>query len=146
MSNITAEGLRVTIGSTLDIAEYLSSQCSCRYLLTCRLSRDKLENLFGIVQQCNGCNDHPTPTKLLVTVNALAFYGVAQPPKTGDCSPEVVISLVGHCNASLSQDKQNPINALDCLVDDGKLDDVEAVSDFLPPKDHSRCVTTAQAA
>ncbi|KAH8026454.1 hypothetical protein HPB51_020564 [Rhipicephalus microplus] len=62
----------------------------------------------------------------------------AKPPKTGNCSPEVINSLVGHCNASLSQDKQNPINALDCLVDDGKLDDVEAVLDFLPPEDHSR--------
>lgn len=38
LSTSTAEGLRVTIRSTLDIAEYLRSQCSFRYLLTCRLS------------------------------------------------------------------------------------------------------------
>ncbi|KAH6943296.1 hypothetical protein HPB50_018744 [Hyalomma asiaticum] len=62
------------------------------------------------------------------------LYGVAQPPRIGNCSPEVV-------NARSSQDKPNPINALDCLVDDGKLDDVEVVLDFLPSEDYSKCAT-----
>uniref|UniRef100_A0A147BBL9 Putative p-32 hm n=1 Tax=Ixodes ricinus TaxID=34613 RepID=A0A147BBL9_IXORI len=141
LSESTAEGLRVTVQSTLDLVCYLSSQCGFKYLLTSRLSQDKLENLFGIVRQSNGTNDHPTPAQLLTTLNALAFYNLARPPKTGNCTPEVISSLLGHNSVTPGQSSPSAIDALDKLVDKGRLDDAEAALKVLPPEDHSNYIT-----
>lgn len=140
LSESTAEGLRVTLQSTLDLVRYLSSQCGFKYLLTSRLSQDKLENLFGIVRQSNGTNDHPTPAQFLTTLNALAFYNLARPPKTGNCAPEVISSLLGHNSVTSGQSSPSAIDVLDELVDKGRLEDAEAALKVLPPEDHSNCI------
>lgn len=70
VSKSTAEGLRVTICSTLPLLSYLTS-LGFRYKLTSQLSQDKLENVFGIIRQYCSTNDHPNPEKFLVTVNCL---------------------------------------------------------------------------
>lgn len=138
LSNSTAEGLRVTLQSTVDLVDYLSAKCGFTYIITSRLSQDKLENLFGIVRQFNGCNDHPTPAQFLVTVNALAFYNLAKPPKTGNCNAEIVNALLGISRTSEkpTQLLSNPIDELDRLVDEGRLEDVEATLNSLPSDDH----------
>ncbi|KAH8035053.1 hypothetical protein HPB51_004294 [Rhipicephalus microplus] len=46
MSKSTAEGLRVTLCSTLSLLTYLTKSLGFRYMLTARLSQDKLENVF----------------------------------------------------------------------------------------------------
>lgn len=39
----TAEGLRVTLQSSLDIIRYLTENCGCEYVLTGRINQDPLE-------------------------------------------------------------------------------------------------------
>lgn len=68
MSATTAEGLRVTIESTLNLVSYLKN-IGFKYILTANLSQDRLENLFGIVRQSAGTNDHPTAAQFLVIVH-----------------------------------------------------------------------------
>ncbi|KAH6921018.1 hypothetical protein HPB50_027994 [Hyalomma asiaticum] len=135
LSKSTAEGLRVTLQSTLDIVQYLCSKCNFKYIMTSKLGQDKLENLFGIVRQSNGTNDHPNPTQFLLTLNALAFYNLAKPPKAGNCRPEVVSSLLDNCRTA-EVPRERAIDSLDKLVDEGNINDAEATLDFLPPEDH----------
>lgn len=94
MSKGTAEGMRVTIRSTLSLLQYLTSSVAFKYLLTSRLSQDKLENLFGIIRQYSGTNDHPSPGQFLITVNCLSFYNLARPPKSGNSPAQVVNALL----------------------------------------------------
>lgn len=126
LSSSTAAGLRVTLHSALGLLEYLCSPTQFKYLLTCRLSQDKLENLFGIIRQSSGTNDHPTAAQFLVTVNLLSFYNLAKPPKSGNSSPNVVSALLPA--GSLGTDKQRTLlHAFDDLMDTGRLDDAERV-------------------
>lgn len=69
----TAVGLRVTLASTLSLLKYVTTSLHCRYLLTANLSQDRLENVFGIIRQSSGCNDHPTSEQFLIIVNNFAF-------------------------------------------------------------------------
>lgn len=119
------------------LVDYLSTQCGFKHLLTSRLSQDKLENLFGIVRQYNGLNDHPTRVQFLATINALALYNFAKP----NCSPEVVNSLLAHTSAETSHHQPIPIHALDLPLDEGKFDDVKEALTILPSEDHSDYIT-----
>ncbi|KAH6933221.1 hypothetical protein HPB50_013593 [Hyalomma asiaticum] len=71
LSESTASGLRVTISSTLELLSYLQNLGYTYYIITARLSQDPIENLFRIVRQASGSNDHPTPTQFLITMNCL---------------------------------------------------------------------------
>ncbi|XP_077513304.1 uncharacterized protein LOC144124486 [Amblyomma americanum] len=51
ISQGTAEGLRVTLSSTISILDYITGKLGYKYLLTARLSQDPLENIFGILRQ-----------------------------------------------------------------------------------------------
>lgn len=51
----TAEGLRVSITSTLELMKYVTSELGYSYVMTSHLSQDKIENWFGIVRQSSGC-------------------------------------------------------------------------------------------
>lgn len=94
LSSSTASGLRVTIKSTLDLLEFLTETEGYKYLMTSRLSQDVIENLFGIIRQSSGCNDHPTPDEFLITVQCLSFYNLAKPVKGGNCDEEIINSLI----------------------------------------------------
>jgi len=39
----TADGLRVTIKSTLELTEYLLEKCGFKFVLTSKMNQDKLE-------------------------------------------------------------------------------------------------------
>ncbi|KAH7941088.1 hypothetical protein HPB49_009960 [Dermacentor silvarum] len=94
LSDSTAEGLRVTLTSTLEMLEYLRKEVGFIYLLTSRLSQDKVENFFGIVRMSSGCNTHPTPQQFLLTVNCLSFYNLAQSVVGGNADGCVISSLL----------------------------------------------------
>ena len=59
LSQSTASGLRVIVKSTVDLIEFLTEAAGFKYLMTSRLSQDIIENIFGVVRQSSGCNDHP---------------------------------------------------------------------------------------
>lgn len=77
LSGSTADGLRVTISSTLSLLDYLVSH-GFKYVMTTRLSQDPLQNFFGIVRQSCGSNDQPKPMQFLIVVNCLSFYNLAK--------------------------------------------------------------------
>lgn len=43
LTNSTAQGLRVTISSTIDLSSYLLKSCGYDYVLTGKMSQDPLE-------------------------------------------------------------------------------------------------------
>ncbi|KAH7979820.1 hypothetical protein HPB49_011393 [Dermacentor silvarum] len=105
MSQSTAAGLRVTIKSTLLLLEYLTVKICYKYLMTSRLSQDPLESTFGIVRQCSGNNDHPTPQQFLDTMSCLSFSNLVRSPDKGNVGPNTVQSLLSPkmCRRSSSQ-------------------------------------------
>ncbi|XP_040073445.1 uncharacterized protein LOC120845949 [Ixodes scapularis] len=116
----TALGLRVTLQSTLSLLDYLITSVHYKYLLTANLSQDELENIFGIVRQSFGCNDHPAPEQFLVIINNLTFYSLARPPKNGNSPAEVVTALLQPSDAG--KEKAARVTAVvDELLDEGSL-------------------------
>ncbi|KAH8018435.1 hypothetical protein HPB51_006333 [Rhipicephalus microplus] len=92
LSESSAEGLEVTLTSTLELLRYLREKYGFRYLLTSRLSQDKVENFFGIARLSSGCNSHPTPQQL--TVHCLSFYNLAHSVAGGNAEGDVISSLL----------------------------------------------------
>ncbi|KAM7312997.1 uncharacterized protein ISCGN_002918 [Ixodes scapularis] len=123
LSRSTAEGLRVTLSSTLSLLDYVTGELGYRYLLTSRLSQDPIENLFGILRQMSGCNDHPTPSQFLVSVNCLTFANLAKSPTGGNVTGSTLRSLLNPSNA---QDAQRRV---DDLLDLGNLQEAKATLD-----------------
>ncbi|KAH9374761.1 hypothetical protein HPB48_011346 [Haemaphysalis longicornis] len=120
LSDSTALGLRVTIQSTLSLLSYVTSTLKYTYLLTANLSQDKMENVFGVVRQAFGSNDHPSPEQFLVVINNMAFYSLARPAKGGNSPPELVTALLEPCD--VPEQKGARVTALvDSLLDEGNL-------------------------
>ncbi|KAM7307156.1 uncharacterized protein ISCGN_010792 [Ixodes scapularis] len=136
----TALGLRVTLQSTLSLLDYLITSVHYKYLLTANLSQDKLENIFGIVRQSFGCNDHPSPEQFLVIINNLTFYSLARPPKNGNSPAELVTALLQPSDAG--KEKAARVTALvDELLDEGSLAHAAVVlKDHSSLIDHHVCV------
>ncbi|KAH9367696.1 hypothetical protein HPB48_007808 [Haemaphysalis longicornis] len=55
----TAEGLRATILSTLDLTEHLLTEYGLKYVPTAKFIQDPVERFFGKSRQAGGDNDHP---------------------------------------------------------------------------------------
>ncbi|KAH6935837.1 hypothetical protein HPB50_010717 [Hyalomma asiaticum] len=123
LSQATAEGLRVTLASTVSILEYVTGKLGYQYLLTSRLSQDPLENVFGILRQMSGSNDHPTPTQFLLSANCLSFCSLAKAPANGNVSPAMLQSLIRGCN----KDRREVEKKLDELMDVGCLSEVHEI-------------------
>ncbi|KAH8028047.1 hypothetical protein HPB51_012633 [Rhipicephalus microplus] len=94
LSQSTAAGFRVTIKSTLLLLEYLTTEVGYAYLMTARLNQDPLENTFGIVRQCSGNNDHPTPQQFLDTMACISFCNLVRSPDKGNVTPGTLDSLL----------------------------------------------------
>ncbi|KAG0416225.1 hypothetical protein HPB47_006586 [Ixodes persulcatus] len=123
LSRSTAEGLRVTLSSTLSLLHYVTGELGYRYLLTSRLGQDPIENLFGILRQMSGCNDHPTPSQLLVSVNCLTFANLAKSPTGGNVTGSTLRSLLNPSNAQEAQRR------VDDLLDLFNLQEAKATLD-----------------
>lgn len=55
----TAEGLRVTLRSTIDLCNYLLNDCGFHYVLTSKMNQDALEvnNIWYMSLSFNTCSD-----------------------------------------------------------------------------------------
>ncbi|KAE9523024.1 hypothetical protein AGLY_016655 [Aphis glycines] len=80
----TAQGLRVTIQSTIDLSKYLLEEGGFEYVLTGKMCQDPLEKFFGIIRQSTDPNDHPTTPTFLHLYKMLSIYSVLKPPKHGN--------------------------------------------------------------
>lgn len=126
LSPVTAVGLRVTVRSTLSLLDYLTSSLGYKYLLTANLSQDRIENLFGIVRQSFGCNDHPSPEQFLVIINNLTFYSLAKPPKSGNSPPELISALL-HPSTTQTEKAARISQLIDDLLNQGNLSQAEVI-------------------
>lgn len=81
----TAEGLRVTVLSALELSRYLLKSCGFKYVLTGKFNQDVLERFFGIIRHVGGQNEHPSMPTFLQLYNMLSVYSLMKPPKFGNC-------------------------------------------------------------
>lgn len=94
-------------------------------MMTSPLCQDAMENLFGILSQMSGCNDHPTPTRFLIPINCSSFYSLARAPSGRSITQEVFLSnLLNHCASIDATDTQKK---LDVLLDVGHLNAVHVM-------------------
>lgn len=103
LSHSTAEGLRVTLNSTLSLVDYLTSEIGFRYVMTSRLCQDPVEGVFGIVRQCSGSNDHPTPQQFVITISCISFCNLVRSPESGNVDAATLGSLLDSTAAALHQ-------------------------------------------
>ncbi|KAH9374788.1 hypothetical protein HPB48_000452 [Haemaphysalis longicornis] len=85
LTDQTAEGLRVTVLSALELSRYLLKSCGFKYVLTGQFNQDVLERFFGIIRHVGGQNGHPSMPTFLQLYNMLSFYSLMKPPKFGNC-------------------------------------------------------------
>ncbi|XP_075730965.1 transposable element P transposase isoform X1 [Rhipicephalus microplus] len=123
LSESTTEGLRVTIRSTLGLLSYIHEELGYAYLMTSRLSQDKIENLFGIVRLSSGCNAHPTLQQFLTTINCLSYYNLAKSVPGSNVPEGVVSSLLTVADKTVNTYKQQQL--IDLLLDEGDLEGAE---------------------
>ncbi|KAG0431737.1 hypothetical protein HPB47_021512 [Ixodes persulcatus] len=120
-----SENLKVTssgfIEGFVDLGAYTSvdqSTETCDHgLVVLFQPQDPLENIFGILRQMSGSNDHPTPTQFLLSANCLAFCSLAKPPANGNVSPALIKSLLNGTskNPKESQKKLDELMDIGCL-------------------------------
>ncbi|XP_049268906.1 uncharacterized protein LOC119381959 [Rhipicephalus sanguineus] len=135
LSKPTATGLRVTISSVLSLLNYVTKDLGYQYLMTSRLSQDPIENLFGVVRQSSGCNDHPTPEQFLITVNCLSFYSLAKPVHGTSVEPVVLTSLLDTTDLRTAQ-ATSMLEAIDEHISEGNLASVESAAQQCLPAEH----------
>ncbi|KAE9528594.1 hypothetical protein AGLY_012169 [Aphis glycines] len=80
-----AEGLRVTLHSTITLIEYLHS-VGFDYVLTSKANQDKIEQFFGTIRQPGCQNDHPALPTFQQLHRLISTYKLLKPPKFGNCS------------------------------------------------------------
>lgn len=85
LSQTTAEGLRVTVLSTIQLSNYLLKKCDFKYVLTAKFNQDVLEKFFGVIRQAGGQNEHPCLPTFLQLYSMLSIYSLVKPPKYGNC-------------------------------------------------------------
>lgn len=87
LTKATAEGLWISLESTIDLSNYLLNECNFIYVLTGKLNQDCLEKFFGIIRQVAGPNDLPATPTFLQLYRILSVYSpLVKAPKTGNCS------------------------------------------------------------
>ncbi|XP_060846351.1 uncharacterized protein LOC132926017 [Rhopalosiphum padi] len=115
----TAEGLRVTIKSTIELSKYLLDKCNYSF------------KFFGIIRQVSGPNDHPSTPTFLQMYRMLTVSSSIKPPKSGNCTiDEVQKPVLEICdfkelisNESLREAKiKNMKSKLDLIIEDKNWD------------------------
>ncbi|KAL5237094.1 hypothetical protein ACI65C_004504 [Semiaphis heraclei] len=85
LTSNTADGLKITLKSTLDAVNYLLYEKNFAYVLTSKFNQDCLEKFFGIIRQVAGPNDHPSCPSFLQLYRMLSVFSLIKPPKSGNC-------------------------------------------------------------
>ncbi|KAL5239065.1 hypothetical protein ACI65C_006475 [Semiaphis heraclei] len=141
----TAEGLRVTVQSYIDITLYLLDKCNFSYVLTSKLNQDYLEKFFGVIRQIAGPNDHPSTPTFLQLYRMLNVYSLLKPPKSGHCKVDEenksildIIDLKELMNdTSVRKEKVKKLKQkIDILIEEGDEDpeDIFLEHDYLYKK------------
>lgn len=83
LTTSTAEGLRVTILSAIELSKYLLETCGFKHVLTAKFNQYVLERFFGIIHQAGDQNEHPSMPTFLQLYNMLSIYSLSSRPNLG---------------------------------------------------------------
>lgn len=138
LSESTAVGLRATLSSTLELRSYLTQEVGYKYITTLRLSQDPTENFYGIVRQASSCNDHPTPTQFLMTMNCMSFYSLVKTVRYGNADPCALSALLetGEDSNNCPPSSSSSWHQADDLMKSGNLPDAGVA--LSPSFDHEQ--------
>lgn len=89
----TIEGWQVTIKGVLLLWEDLRANFCFRHLMTRRLQQDPLENLFGLIRQQNGCNEHPNAFQFTAGLKHIWISKIMKLSKDGNCEDDTTMLL-----------------------------------------------------
>lgn len=130
----------MTLQSTLSLLDYLTSSLHYKYLLTASLGQDKMENVFEILRQPFGCNDHTSPEQYLLIINNLTFYSLAKPPRKGNSSAELISALLQPSNTRKQKAARTAV-LVDEVLDEGNLAHAAVVlEEHSTAFDHQSCI------
>ncbi|XP_044594965.1 putative mediator of RNA polymerase II transcription subunit 24 isoform X1 [Cotesia glomerata] len=118
----TLTGFKVTLGTTLELLEFLHDKCNYDYLMTSRLNQDALEKFFGIMRSACGCNDHPDPILFGQVFRLLCSYSLATPPRGSNVTGGELLKSLMHTEESLTASSQNKkiwLDKIDSIVEAG---------------------------
>uniref|UniRef100_A0A2S2NW24 Transposable element P transposase n=1 Tax=Schizaphis graminum TaxID=13262 RepID=A0A2S2NW24_SCHGA len=145
LTRSTAEGLRVTIRSTIDLTNHLLKDIGFKCVLTNKMNQDRIEQFFGTVRQATGSNEHPTAPTFLQVYKLLSVYSILRPPKTGNCEildcslPKVTFNdlkeVFSEEQSEREQKNKKLKDKLDYLVEEGSWD---PIADIIL-QDHNYC-------
>ncbi|XP_057341611.1 uncharacterized protein LOC130678434 isoform X1 [Microplitis mediator] len=132
ITSSTLSGLKISLGATLELVEFLHTECNYDYLMTIRLTQDALEKFFGIMRSACGCNDHPDVMLFGQVYRLLCSYSLATPPKGSNVTAGELLQSLMQTKDSLalaSTSKNEWLKKLDDIVEGGICDISEKRSD-----------------
>ncbi|XP_074096851.1 uncharacterized protein LOC141526029 [Cotesia typhae] len=132
ITSSTLSGLKISLGATLELVEFLHTECNYDYLMTIRLTQDALEKFFGIMRSACGCNDHPDVMLFGQVYRLLCSYSLATPPKGSNVTAGELLQSLMQTKDSLalaSTPKNEWLKKLDDIVEEGICDISEERSD-----------------
>ncbi|XP_044595407.1 uncharacterized protein LOC123272579 isoform X2 [Cotesia glomerata] len=118
----TLTGLKISLGATLELIDFLHNECNYDYLMTIRLTQDALEKFFGIMRSACGCNDHSDVMLFAQVYRLLCSYSLATPPKGSNVTAGELLQSLMQTKDSLalaSAPKNEWLKKLDAIVENG---------------------------
>ncbi|XP_064479090.1 uncharacterized protein LOC135392303 [Ornithodoros turicata] len=103
MTTQTSDGLKVTLRATLELHEYLTSECGFQYLLTARLNQDALERFFGMMRNACGQNQHPDSSLFVQMFRLLSTYSLVKPPRGSNVTGGEILKSLLDFNSAQDQ-------------------------------------------
>ncbi|KAJ3655556.1 hypothetical protein Zmor_014679 [Zophobas morio] len=101
----TADGLRATINTTLDLLKYCTETLNFNYLMTSRINQDPLEHFFGLLRDCGGSNNCAESVQIAQIFRLMSLYSLVKPPKGSNVTGGNMLEV-------LVNDKQNILNCI----------------------------------
>jgi hypothetical protein len=81
LTNSTADGLKATINTTLNLLKYCTEELGYKYLMTTRINQDPLEHFFGLLRASGGANNNPESVQVAQIFRLMSLYSLIKPPR-----------------------------------------------------------------
>lgn len=119
-------GLRVTLQGTLELWQQLQRRPEVKFLYTCRLNQDPLENFFGTItiRQQGGNSDNPTPIQFCRAFRKLFYDNIAE-QSLGNFVGDLDTILVSHPDKKLATVKEESSEPFEVEDSDYRLHEIE---------------------
>lgn len=86
LTKSTAEGLKATISTTLDLLSYCTKDLGFQYLMTTRINQDPLEHFFGLLRASGGDNNNAESFQIAQIFRLVSLYSLVKPPAGSNVS------------------------------------------------------------